>query len=422
MSDIVIRSDYSDKSSKKGRKRRRDTTRADSHIETNGVLVISADNASNGRVRKSRKVEEKANVMVVSSINMRQTRKAILNDAMSYTPASIVEVFRKYYTDDEKKNVMTMTVQDGDSKRKLKLSYSLSTMLSRFKKQLSKLKKPEFISDKLWERYFRLHLPPCTRKPTTLLNDLWQMYLDGVALSKIEYKFLLKKKNDTRSRNALKVVTIENSDDIVMQALKYATPPSSPQLAMCSLLVLTGLRPSGIAKIAKFSTSLNQKQSHPEFWVAQTRFAKRGCGKNQTKYAQKRDRPFLAPYWMIERLIKIVRAHWPTKHLNTDQIQASHGTTWRRNLRKAYPQLPGITPRLCRKIFASYSFHYFGKACFVDGIPGQASLSRYISYVLGHADYGDTALSYSNLVLRPKPKLKLFEVARSLKIEQPKRR
>ena len=69
-------------------------------------------------------------VIVVSIINIKDTRKAILHDPMNYTPTSIVEVFREYYTATDKKNVMTMTIQDGDSKRKLKLSCTLSTVVS----------------------------------------------------------------------------------------------------------------------------------------------------------------------------------------------------------------------------------------------------------------------------------------------------
>ena len=124
-------------------------------------------------------------------------------------------------------------------------------------------------------------------KPATLSDDLWKIWVDGISLSQIEYKYLLKKKNDTRSRNALRIITIENSDEIVMQAYKYSTT-FSPQLAMSSLLVLTGLRPIEIARVATFSPNLNQKQAQPEFWAAQTRFAKRGCGREQTAFVQTR--------------------------------------------------------------------------------------------------------------------------------------
>lgn len=131
MSDIVIRSDYSEKSTsrKQSKKRYREASSSDSHIQTNGMLVIPAGDTSNGPGRNFQKSEEKANVMVVSSINIKDTRKAILNKPMGYTPSAIVGVFRAYYTDDEKKNVMTMTIQDGDNKRKIKLSYSLQCCL-----------------------------------------------------------------------------------------------------------------------------------------------------------------------------------------------------------------------------------------------------------------------------------------------------
>ena len=159
------------------------------YVDANGVMHIPIERTSRGP-KLGGPSEVKADVIVVSIINLKDTRKAILHDPMNYTPTSIVEVFREYYTATDKKTVMTMTIQDGDSKRKLKLSYTLSTMLSRFKKQLSKLKKPESISDKLWTRFFRDLLPPDMRreKPATLSDDLWKIWLDGISLSQIEYK------------------------------------------------------------------------------------------------------------------------------------------------------------------------------------------------------------------------------------------
>ena len=116
--------------------------------------------------------------------------------------------------------------------------------------------------------------------------------------------------------------------------------------------------------------------------------------------------------------MKIVRSKWPVKQLTNSDIAKKYNNTWRRNLRKAFPQLPGITPRIARKIFAHYSYHYFSNGCFINSTPAQSSLARYISYVLGHADYGDVALHYEGLLIRPKPKLKLFGIGKSITIKK----
>ena len=143
-------------------------------------------------------------------------------------------------------------------------------------------------------------------------------------------------------------VVVSNSDAILKTALMYATS-SNHNLAMSALYLLTGLRFVEILKVTKFSSSPNEKQNHPSFWRAQTAFAKRGCGKNTTNYVQKRDRPFLAPWWIIERLLSIVRANWPCKHLTNAECQEKFGSTTRRNLAKAFPMWPGVTPRKARK-------------------------------------------------------------------------
>jgi len=77
--------------------------------------------------------------------------------------------------------------------------------------------------------------------------------------------------------------------------------------------------------------------------------------------------------------------------------------------------VPGITARLCRRFFAVYSFHYFGKSVFIGG-ESQASLNGYASWVLGHATLEDQVIAYSSLIVRPMPKLKLFEIGANLKV------
>jgi hypothetical protein len=79
--------------------------------------------------------------------------------------------------------------------------------------------------------------------------------------------------------------------------------------------------------------------------------------------------------------------------------------------------LPGITARLCRRFFAVYSFNYFGKSVFVGG-ESQSSLNGYASWVLGHASLEDQVIAYSSLIVRPQPKLKLFELGKNLKVTE----
>lgn len=87
---------------------------------------------------------------------------------------------------------------------------------------------------------------------------------------------------------------------------------------------------------------------------------------------------------------------------------------------QSYPQVPGITARLCRRFFAVYSFHFFGKSVFIGG-ESQSSLNGYSSWVLGHATLEDQVIAYSSLIVRPMPKLKLFEVGANLKVVEPQR-
>ncbi len=88
-------------------------------------------------------------------------------------------------------------------------------------------------------------------------------------------------------------------------------------------------------------------------------------------------------------------------------------------LQKAYPQWPGITAKLCRRFFAVYAYEYFGKSFFLKG-SSQSSLIGFSHWMLGHASLGDEAIAYQSLALRPKPKLKLFEIGRSLKVKSDK--
>ena len=90
-------------------------------------------------------------------------------------------------------------------------------------------------------------------------------------------------------------------------------------------------------------------------------------------------------------------------------------------MQKAYPQWPGVTAKMFRRFFAVYSYEYFGKSGFM-GTPSMSSLNGYASYVLGHLDLDSQVIAYSSLVLRPKPKLKIFELGKNLKVDAPTRK
>ena len=129
-SDIVITSDYGSKKAKK-RKRAREQRPAAPHIQAvNGVLVIPASATDDTHHHRA---EQKANVIVIPHINIKETRQAIINDWKKYTPAAIVAVFRKYYTGNDKRGVFDAIIKDGDTETRVKISRSLTTMLSRFK-------------------------------------------------------------------------------------------------------------------------------------------------------------------------------------------------------------------------------------------------------------------------------------------------
>lgn len=305
-----------------------------------------------------------ANTRTIKVVDMKETRREILSNWRGFTSMQIVQLHRMHYTN----------------------LRSAAVMLSRLKQELGQQDDPP--------------------------NE---EYLSKLALAKKEYNEIRQMNKDVRKRGAMDVVTVSNADSIVLQALQYVTS-SDPNLLFASLCPLTGLRPIEIAKMALFQTKLNNKQEHQSWWACQTRFAKRGTMKS--KYNECRNRPFLAPYWLIERALHLVRKRWPCKDLTNKEISRKYSTHWHKILVKAFPQLPGITARLCRRFFAVYSHHFFGKSVFVGG-ESQASLNGYASWVLGHATLEDQVIAYSSLVIRPMPKLNLFEAGKNLKVSEP---
>ena len=351
--DIVIKIDSGERPAKK--------RRPDKPTSQPGVLVIRDPPSAKGH--ETPKEERETGVMVVASVDIKGTRLEILGNWRSYTPAKIVGIFREHY----------------DNQR------SLAVMLSRIKKDLKSLEDPP--DDK---------------------------YLNEIALSKKEYNSIRRLNNDVRKKGAMSVHVIANADAIVLQAMQYMTS-SDPNLLYCALLVITGMRPIEIVKMAAFSTKLNNEQGEKTPWFAcQTRFAKRGT--MTTKYNQCRDRCFLVPYWLVERGLEKVRRRWPVKHLSNVEINRKFATHWGKILSKAFPQWPGITARLCRRFFAVYAYNYFGKSFFSEG-SSQSSLIGFASWMLGHADLESQAIAYQSLVLRPQPKLKLFQLGKELKVK-----
>ena len=289
------------------------------------VLYVSP---ARSEEKKTKKTKKKPNTMFIEIIDMKQKRRDILENWRAFMPKQIVEWHKQHYSN----------------------LRSAAVMLSRLKGELGALEDP----------------PPDDK------------FLSKLALSKKEYNEIRVQNSDARKRGAMDVVTINNGDAIVLQALRYITD-SDPNLLIAALFPLTGMRPIKIAKMARFQTTLNNKQEHQAWWACQTRFAKRGT--MTTKYNECWDRPFLVPYWLVERALVIIRKRWPTKGgLTNREISRKYSSHWQKILQKAYQQVPGINARLCRRFFAVYSFHYFGKSVFIGGA-SQSSLNGYASIV-----------------------------------------
>ena len=307
--------------------------------------------------------KQSANVKVISTLDIKSTRMQVLGAWQSYTPEKIVGILRQAYP-----NIRT-----------------LSVMLSRFKKQLSSLENP----------------PP-------------ENYLDGIKLQKGEYNTIRKQASDGRAKGSMNVVVISNADDIVTQALHYICS-DDPNLCYSALLICSGLRPVEILKVAKFGTKLNNNQGDKQAWFAcQSRFAKRGNVKSE--YNPCRDRCFLCPYWLIERALNVVRKRWPVKHMGNVEINRRYSSSLGTVLQKAYPQWPGITAKLCRRFFAVFAYEYFGRSFFMEG-SSQSSLIGFSHWMSRHSSLSDEAIAYQSLVLRPKPKMKLIEIGKTMKVQ-----
>lgn len=330
------------------------------------VLVIPSGATPHPAKMTAKETSKNPNVKVIEIVDIKATRQAILANWRGFTAAEVVRLHKIHYSN----------------------LRSAAVMISRLKGELGRLEDPP-----------------------------GEDYLSKLALSKAQYNEIRKTNQDSRKRGAMDVVCIANGDSIVLQAMRYITS-SDPNLLIAAIFPLTGMRPIEVVKEARFSTKMNNQQDHPAFWACQTKFAKRGT--MITKYAECRDRPYLVPYFLVERALIIIRKRWPTRGLTNRQISRKFSSHWQKILQKAYPQVPGITSRLCRRFFAVYSFHYFGKSVFIGG-ESQSSLNGYASWVLGHATLEDQVIAYSSLIIRPMPKLKLFEIGANLKVVEPQR-
>ena len=384
--DLVIPSDYSvDPENLKTRKATKkkiksepssSTTTGAQIIQTSGVMVIPADPAVKPQhaFTHASKVKSETNrgknvkvIAVAASVDIKANKQSILNDWRAWKPEEVVAMFKLKYDN-------------------LK---SLSVMLSRFKTELAALKSP---------------LPA--------------EYLKQLALSATEYGAIKKQDRLRRKRGAMSVVVISNADAIVLQALQYITS-SNPKLLYAALIVLTGMRPIEIARAAEFSPKLNQTQEHKGWWACQTKFAKRG--KRPAAFNPCRDRPFLAPSYLIMRALEIVRRRWPCKKLSSVEVNRKYSTHWQKILTQAYPMLPGLNARLMRRFFACYSWHYFHKGMFIrQDSSTESSLVGYASWVLGHQELDDQIIAYQSLRVDPAPKLELFQLGRALKVPSAK--
>jgi hypothetical protein len=307
----------------------------------------------------------KIGTKIIEIIDIKDQRQAILAGGWrTMKPQQIVQIWRSHYTN-------------------LK---SASVMLSLLKKALKELE-----------------------------DGPDDVYLSKLALTKQEYNQLRKEALDSRKRGALNVLTVSCADALLLQAFQYIIG-NDPRTLLPAAILLSGARPIGFIKTNQFTTQLYQRQPHAEFWARQTKFAKKGAHKKT--YNASRDRVFLCPYYLYERAQIICRKHWPTKHLSRAAVSNKYSSQFDKLIKKAFPQLPGINARLCRRIFAAIAFHYFGKSFYLGMQQTQASMPAFASWHLGHSDLDSQVIAYQSIHLRPHPTLDIFKLGRELKIKQ----
>ena len=298
-------------------------------------------------------------VVALPHLDITATKQHILANFSQYSGPQIVGLFRKQY----------------------KNSGTLSSQLSRFKSDLSNLPRP----------------PP-------------ESFLQEIKLTRKEYSGIRSSYQKKRAKEAHSVTVLPSADELVEAALAYITS-DDPGLIYAGLCVCSGWRPVEILKVANVTFNLSDSSRiHPGHWLCQNKFEKRGNVKAEYAALQCRDKPFLAPAWLILRALKIIRLKWNVAVLSNQQIHVRYGTHMTNLIKKAFPFIMNISHVLLRRFYAAYGYIYFK-----DDFP-RISPIAFTSHVLGHVILGDEAISYTSLQLHNAGALKLFEEGKKLKV------
>ena len=237
---------------------------------------------------------------------------------------------------------------------------SCSVMLSRLKSKYAKMENP----------------PPLE-------------YMKQIRLTKDEYSEIKRNANTRRYVAAKEVRTINNSDELVVHASKLLLS-NDPESLFAALLLVTGMRPCEILKVAEFSCCDNTNK-YAMFSLKQTRFAKR-----KSDVQEPRDRCLLAPCTLVLRAIQIVRAFYKTETMSNIDINNRFKSCIK--LQDHYPMLECVTPRLLRRCFAAIAFYFFA-----DHSGSFSSYPFFCAHHLGHPIYADECLSYTSIRIFPSP-------------------
>jgi hypothetical protein len=155
------------------------------------VMYVDTASPKTRKAKPAKLIPNDADVMVVSLLDIKATRKMILDNWKKYTPEKIVTILREYYTN----------------------MRSLAVMLSQLKKDLKRL----------------TDAPP-------------DEFLSEIRLSKKEYNDIRALNNDIRKRGAMSVVVVSNADQLVLQAMQYLVSDSQ-NLLYAAVFLVSGLRP-----------------------------------------------------------------------------------------------------------------------------------------------------------------------------------
>ena len=328
------------------------------------IRVRGDQKSSSSRSHRKRKCGKDDDVIEVCLTNFRKEKKQILAGGWrNHPPTDLVRMCRDTYS-----NLST-----------------LSVTLSRLKSSL-------------------LSLPKADRPP--------KEYTDQLKLTKKEYSAIRSAYQARRFKKGMSLSQIRNADQIIVKAMKYICS-SDPRVVYCGLLPLTGLRSADILKCATFSLKTNSPRKHSAWWAQQLTFAKRRRDGPAGEFSGGRDRPFLAPAYLILRGIRMCRKHWSfCKTSTTIEINARLNGAMNKRLRQAYPELYHPTHTLFRRLFGIVAYPYFKNDISPSGVCGRNS---FLSYCLGHQCLNDQVLSYAQISLQNCGKIPLFDLGRKLR-------